>query len=142
VSKHSFLEIVNPGIEIPTEESDVHGITTDRAQAEDDDAKAAVAHLASLFRLTHRFGQPVVIYNAPFDWPMMLAECDRYGVDIPRDIYLIDPLLIDRHMDRYRKGGRKLEVVARHYGVTLTNAHSAEADAVATAGVARALCAK
>lgn len=138
----SFHTIVNPGIEIPEEAAKVHGITTERAQKEGVPPEKALKHLASLIEVNVYFNYPIVIYNAPFDWPLLSAEARRHGVDVPRDVKLVDPLCIDRFHDRYRKGGRTLEAVAAHYGVILENAHSAFADAVATAGVARALCAQ
>ena len=52
---------------------------------------------------------------------------------------LVDPLVLDRHVDRYRKGKRTLSTVAAHYGVTLEGAHRAAGDAAATVGVARAI---
>lgn len=52
---------------------------------------------------------------------------------------MIDPLVIDRAYDRYRRGKRTLEVVAEHYAVPLEGAHEASADAVAAGRVAHAL---
>ena len=56
-------------------------------------------------------------------------------------VCLVDPLVIDKHMDRYRKGSRKLVDTARYYGVELTEAeaHTAYGDALAAALVARKL---
>lgn len=135
----SFHTIVNPGVEIPEEAAAVHGITTERAQAEGMAVVDVLRRFADYVAVTAQFGKPLVIYNVPFDWPLLLAECDRHGVEIRRDVMLIDPLLLDRHFDKYRRGGRKLETVAKHYGVELTDAHAAQADAIAAAGVTRAL---
>ncbi|MCU1405607.1 MAG: polymerase subunit epsilon, partial [Glaciihabitans sp.] len=51
----------------------------------------------------------------------------------------IDPLVLDKTVDKYRKGKRTLEAAALHYGVDLTDAHDAAADAVAAGRVAQAL---
>jgi DNA polymerase-3 subunit epsilon len=52
---------------------------------------------------------------------------------------IIDPLVIDKAVDRYRRGKRTLEVVAEHYGVPLDGAHEASADAIAAGRVAQAI---
>ncbi len=52
---------------------------------------------------------------------------------------VVDPYVIDREMDRYRKGRRTLGAVCEHYGIALEDAHEAEADALAAAHLARTL---
>ena len=52
---------------------------------------------------------------------------------------MIDPLVVDKAYDRYRRGKRTLAVVAAHYAVRLDGAHEASADAVAAGRVAQAL---
>ena len=52
---------------------------------------------------------------------------------------VIDPLVVDKRLDRYRRGKRTLDVVAARYGVTLDGAHDASADAIAAGRVAQAL---
>jgi DNA polymerase-3 subunit epsilon len=49
---------------------------------------------------------------------------------------VIDPLVIDRRFDRYRRGSRKLDAMCAHYGVALDGAHDAGHDAVAAARLA------
>jgi DNA polymerase-3 subunit epsilon len=49
---------------------------------------------------------------------------------------IIDPFVIDRAVDPYRKGKRTLSAMCEHYGVRLGNAHEAEADALAAARLA------
>jgi DNA polymerase III subunit epsilon len=135
--------LVDPGAEvaIPDEAAAVHGITRERLTAEDAppldvvllEVHAALCDLAA-------DGIAVVIYNAPFDWPFLAAELARLDppLQLP-DCALVDPLVLDRHVDRYRKGKRTLEAAAEHYGVVLDDAHEAAADALASLGVARAI---
>ncbi len=52
---------------------------------------------------------------------------------------VIDPLVLDKALDRYRRGSRKLADVCAHYGITLDNAHDASADTLAAIALARAL---
>jgi DNA polymerase-3 subunit epsilon len=51
----------------------------------------------------------------------------------------VDPLVIDKAVDRYRRGKRTLTAACEHYGVELTTAHDAGADAVAAGRVAQAI---
>ncbi len=52
---------------------------------------------------------------------------------------MLDALVIDRAVDRYRKGSRTLQRVCEEYGVELTDAHEAGSDALAAVRVAVAL---
>ena len=86
---------------------------------------------------------PLVVYNAPYDLSLLAAECLRHGLaplEIPGPV--IDPLVIDQAVDRYRRGKRTLEVTAELYGVTLDGAHDAGADAIAAGRLAQALAAR
>ena len=137
VSDESWDGIVNPGVQIPPGASNIHGITTERARLEGVAPVDALRHIARLIDEAVEAGVPMVIYNAPFDWPFVLAETQRHGVTLRRPD-IIDPLVIDRAMDRYRRGSRKLEAVAAHYGCNLLQAHDARSDAIAAAAIVRA----
>jgi len=135
--------LADPGIEIPVQASAVHGITTERARAEGGDAAEVVAEIVAVLRALLAQGVPIVIYNASYDLTLLNRECLRYGIEPLDDpLPIIDPLVIDRAMDRYRKGKRTLEVAAEHYGIELMDAHDAEADAVAAGRVAQAIARK
>lgn len=132
--------IADPGVPIPDGAAAVHGVTTEHARAHGRPAHEVVAEVAGALRSL--FGQdvPVVAYNASYDFSLLTHECDRYGVtplEAPGPI--IDPLVIDKAVDRYRKGKRTLEAVAEHYGVVLDGAHEASADAIAAGRVAQAI---
>ncbi len=137
VSDESWDGIVNPGVQIPPGASNIHGITTERARLEGVAPVDALRHMARLIDEAVEAGVPMVIYNAPFDWPFVLAETQRHGVTLRRPD-IIDPLVLDRAMDRYRRGSRKLEAVAAHYGCNLLQAHDARSDAIAAAAIVRA----
>ena len=51
---------------------------------------------------------------------------------------VVDTLVIDRRIDRFRKGPRTLTAVAEHYAVPLADAHDALADARAAGLIALA----
>lgn len=137
----SSAYLVDPGVEIPEAASNIHGITTARARAEGVPTGTALTAVAQTIRSATENGFPVVIYNASFDWPLLLTEADRHNIDFPAAATILDPFLLDRMVDRFRSGGRKLIDVAAHYGVDLdeADAHGALADATAAARVMRAI---
>jgi DNA polymerase III subunit epsilon len=131
--------LADPGIEIPEGASAVHGITTEHARANGSPAQQVVIEVAHALCDAWSLGTPVVIYNASFDLTLLDRELRRYGYDgLPSIGPVIDPLVLDRLADPYRKGSRKLVDVARHYGVTLTaeDAHTSTGDCLAAARVA------
>lgn len=130
-----------PGVEIPEGAAAVHGITRERLI--DEAAPPATEVLAEVHTVLHRLaadGIPVVIFNATFDWPLLAADLGRLdpALALPPN-RLIDPLVLDRHVDRYRKGKRTLEAACGVYGIVLDDAHQAAADAQASLAVARTL---
>ncbi|MBK4346882.1 3'-5' exonuclease [Lacisediminihabitans changchengi] len=135
--------LADPGVEIPSQATAVHGITTERARAEGRSAPEVVAEIVAVLRALLAQGVPLVVYNAAYDLTLLHHECLRYGIEPLIDpTPVIDPLVIDRAMDRYRKGKRTLEAAAEFYGVELMDAHDAEADAVAAGRVAQAIARK
>jgi len=135
--------MADPGVEIPEGASAIHGISTERARAEGRPAGEVVAEVTSALRALFDAGIPVVAYNASFDFSMLRYEGIRHAVptiDAPAPV--VDPLVVDKTFDRYRRGKRTLEVVAAHYAVVLEGAHDAAADAVAAGRVAQAIAAR
>jgi DNA polymerase III subunit epsilon len=135
--------LVDPGpdVAIPEAAAAVHGITRERLRTGSAPPAAEVlpAVHAALCDLD-RTGTPVVIYNACYDWPLLAVELRR--LDPPLDLadcHLIDPLVLDRHCDRYRTGKRTLEAACGVYDVVLEDAHQAGADCTASVAVARAI---
>jgi DNA polymerase-3 subunit epsilon len=132
--------LADPGVEIPPQASAVHGITTERARAEGRPAVEVVAEIVATLAGLFDRGLAVAIYNAPYDLTLLARESARYQLEpLPFPAPIIDPLVIDKALDRYRKGKRTLTAAALHYGVVLTDAHDAGADAVAAGRVAQAI---
>jgi DNA polymerase III subunit epsilon len=132
--------LADPGIDIPSGASAVHGITTERAQAEGRPACDVVAEIVAAIRELFARGLAVTIYTAPYDLTLLNREAVRYGITpLAAPAPIVDPLVIDRAVDRYRKGKRTLEAAASVYGVVLSDAHDARADAVAAGRVAQAI---
>ena len=132
--------LADPGIAIPDGATAVHGVTTEHARARGRPAHEVVAEVSSALRMLFAQGMPIVAYNASYDFSLLAHEAARHGIPVlsaPQPI--IDPLVIDKAYDRYRRGKRTLSVVAEHYAVPLDAAHEASADAVAAGRVALAL---
>jgi DNA polymerase-3 subunit epsilon len=130
----------DPGIEIPAGATAVHGITTQQARAEGRPAADVVGEIVAALRGLFDRGIAVVAYNAPFDFSLLKHEALRHGHDpIAEPSPIVDPLVLDKAVDRYRRGKRTLGVVAAHYAVPLLGAHEAAADAIAAGRVAQAL---
>jgi DNA polymerase-3 subunit epsilon len=136
--------VLDPLVEIPEAAAAVHGYTTERVQLEGMDAATGVAEIVAALRVLFERGIPVVAYNAPYDFTVLNREAKRHGVaPLENPSPIIDPLVIDKAVDRYRKGKRTLEVTAQVYGVDLgDDAHDAGFDAIAAGRVAQALAVK
>lgn len=135
---HTEQWLLNPGVDIPAEATDIHGITTEMARADGRRPAEALPEIVDALAIAWRAGCPVVVYNAPYDFTVLDREMRRHtGEGIWTGI-VVDPLVLDKHFDRYRRGSRKLVDTARYYGVTLSeqDAHGAAADALAAARVA------
>lgn len=133
--------LADPGVEIPPEAAAVHGVTTERARAEGRPAGEVVAEIVNtLHATTITSVAPVVAMNAAFDLTLLDREARRHGVMPLTDrlplLRVIDPRVLDKEMDRYRRGGRRLEDLCGHYAVRHDGAHSADGDALAACRVA------
>lgn len=135
--------LVNPGVEIPAGATAVHGITNERARADGVDAATAVEQITARLAALTLEGVPIVAFNARFDLSCLDAEARRYGVvplvdrvGGPANLLVIDPFVLDKQHDRYRKGKRTLGAMCEHYRVPLHEAHTANADALAAARLA------
>jgi DNA polymerase-3 subunit epsilon len=134
--------LIDPGVPVPPEVENLTGIRTEDLAANGGTPADVLAETHTAITALVDEGVPIVLYNANYDWPLLTNELERHGLDplseVPPTI-LIDPLVLDRHVDRYRKGKRTLGTVADHYGVSLEGAHRAAEDAAATVAVARAI---
>ncbi|MGV8877073.1 MAG: exonuclease domain-containing protein [Rhodoglobus sp.] len=141
VSRWDWL--ADPGVEIPAGASAIHGISTERARSQGREAAIVVAEITQALSVTCALKIPLVVYNAPYDLSLLDRECRRYNIaPLAQPYIVIDPLVIDKAVDRYRRGKRTLEVTSGLYGVALDDAHDAGSDAIAAARVAQALLTK
>ncbi|CAM3323769.1 exonuclease domain-containing protein [Stackebrandtia soli] len=133
--------LLDPGVEIPAGASAVHGISTEHARANGLPPSEALPEIAAALTKAAQESIPVVAYRAAFDLTLLSSELDRHGLpQVPwSDLRVVDPYVLDKRVDKWRRGKRTLSAVTEHYGVVLEEAHTAAADARAAVGVARAI---
>ncbi|WP_405569164.1 hypothetical protein OG317_11300 [Streptomyces sp. NBC_01167] len=137
--------LIDPGPGLALDPRTTHGITLDRARADglpperalDETADAVAAHLATK--------ELLVVWHAPYVLTFMESELLRHGLRplaerCPAGLFpLCDPLVVDRHVDRYRGGGRSLRKVTAWYGVPHENPGDPGSDAQAALVLAEVL---
>ena len=129
--------LADPGIDIPEEATALHGITTAHAREHGRPAAEVVEEIWGGLVTAWAAGLPVVGFNVAYDLTLLDRELRRHhGRKLTIGGPVIDPLVIDRHYDRYRRGSRKLDAMCGHYRVVLDGAHDATHDAVAAARLA------
>lgn len=127
--------LVSPGVPIPAEATAIHGITDEMATAGRPTAEALV-EIAGILEGAWSRGLPVIGFNISYDLTLIAAELARNDMPALNVGHVIDPLVIDRAVDKYRKGKRTLGAACEFYRVNLDGAHEAGADAVAAARLA------
>jgi len=123
-SKETKSVLINPGIPIPPQASEVHGITDEMVQD-----KPMFKHIAKSL-LDFLFGCDLGGYNSDhFDIPMLIQEFHRCGIQFPQwEMNQVDSLKIERILNSH-----KLEhTFQRWTGKPMENAHDALADITAT----------
>jgi DNA polymerase-3 subunit epsilon len=130
-------------VDIDPDATEVHGITTEFARENGKPAAEVLDEAAGLLALSLHRQVPVCGMNLSFDWTILDRECRRWGVPTVEDRLdgqpfspVIDVLVLDKALDRYRPGKRKLTDLAALYGVRHDGAHDAVEDALAAARIA------
>lgn len=130
--------LLNPGVQIPQESIEIHGISDEMVVEYGLPTEIGIPQIIT--RLNELCGSgetPLVAYNAAYDVSVLEREAIRCGCrGLSSKIRVIDPHVIDKNMDKYRKGSRKLTTTARQYGIRFRNAHDATADATAAVRLA------
>lgn len=136
--------LVDPGCHIPAGASAVHGITTERARRDGMTLGIAIRRITEAVLRASGHGVPVVGMKLDYDLTMLdscyLRETGSRLSDHGFRGPVVDALVMDRHVDRYRPGKRTLADLCAHYGVAIEHAHDAAADAKAACEVVRAMC--
>lgn len=137
VDKSTRTWLLNPGVAIPAEAAAVHGVSTDRARAEGQDYAEGYREIRDELERIWADGAIVAIYNASYD--LTIIDCEGRRLGYPPLVVgpVVDPFVLDREVDKFRRGRRTLGVTCEHYGIELGEAaHNADADALATARLA------
>jgi DNA polymerase-3 subunit epsilon len=147
VSATSWL--ANPGVDISEGAEKVHGISNDYAREHGRPPSEVVTEIGTAIEQAWAAGEPVVIYNAPFDITMTHCElgrhCDDAGVHLLTSQGqglgpIVDPLVLDKKINKFvrGKGGRKLINTCKRWGIVLDedDAHTAEGDTLAACRLA------
>ncbi|MEV0642590.1 3'-5' exonuclease [Streptomyces sp. NPDC050619] len=137
--------LVNPGVPVPEGATAVHGLTEEHLRLNGRWPAPVMYEIAEQLAEQAVAGRPLVVMNAPFDLTLLDRELrrhrasslDRWFESSP--LLVLDPWVLDKHLDRYRKGRRTLTDLCAHYGVPLEGAHDAAADALAALDVVRAV---
>lgn len=122
---------------ISMEHARTYGLPTE--QALDELATALVNHLATK--------DPLVVWHAPFVLTTLETELLRHGLTPLADRLsngptpICDPLVLDRHAEPFRSGGRALEIVAEWYGIHHEHPGDPNSDAETTLVLARVIAA-
>lgn len=129
VLTEEFHGYINPGRPIPAEASSVHGITDVKVKDSpkfEEKAQDIVDFLKG--------AQVLCGYNAAgYDAPLLNAEFERAGYEYRiRSEEVLDPVIFVRWYFREMRS-RKLGDMCAYLGITLDHAHTAVADATATA---------
>ncbi|WNI25826.1 3'-5' exonuclease [Streptomyces sp. ITFR-16] len=137
--------LVNPGVPVPAGATEIHGLTDDHLQRNGRWPAPVVEEVARALAEQCAARRPLVVMNAPFDLTLLDRELKRHRTSSlaaylePASLRVLDPRVLDKHLDRYRKGRRTLTDLCELYGVVLDGAHDAAADAAASLELVRAV---
>ena len=112
-----YQSLINPGMPIPEESTEIHGITDEDVQGAPtpEQACARVSELCE--------GRVLAAYNLPYDWQIL----NRYA---PTPFMGLCGYVMARACDKYEKGKRLADVAARRD--LEFDAHDAGSDALVT----------
>ncbi|MFI6877839.1 3'-5' exonuclease [Streptomyces sp. NPDC050400] len=137
--------LVNPGVPVPAGATEIHGLTDDHLQRNGRWPAPVMEEIGRELAEQAAAGRPLVVMNAPFDLTLLDRELKRHRASSltryleSHSLCVLDPRVLDKHLDRYRKGRRTLTDLCAHYEVELAEAHDAAADAQAALDVVRAV---
>jgi DNA polymerase III subunit epsilon len=137
--------LVNPGVPVPEAATAVHGLTDEHLRRNGRWPSPVMDEIVRELAEQSAAGRPLVVMNAPFDLTLLDRELRRHRASslnhwfesVP--LHVLDPRVLDKYLDRYRKGRRTLTDLCAHYEVELRGAHDAAADALASLELVRAV---
>lgn len=132
--------VIDPGVEIPKEASDVHGMTTEWVREHGSkDVRGSICEIVDQLSEFATSEYVVAGFNHSFDLAILAAEYERHaGSDLrnwmPSWVRYIDPVIFSRVFDKYVKGGHQLITVAKRNGIEIEEdrLHAADYDVEVT----------
>lgn len=132
--------LVNPGIPIPAESTSVHGITDADVLVAGMPAGDACDEIARALERHWSQGALVVAYNAQYDLTVLVHELKRHQRAPLQLGAVLDPLVLWRALEKYRKGKKRLADAVERFEVPLNaKEHDAGADALTALHVMQAI---
>ncbi len=123
--------LINPGVPVG-ESQKIHGFSDEYLL---DHGRQPKEVLPEIVNRLSTCDCPVIVFNAAFDMTLLDREMRRHNVCQERhgkEFHpIIDPFVIDRHTDKFRKGKRNLKAICEHYGIKPFDHHQAGQDALA-----------
>lgn len=160
VAPQEMETMLQPERDIPQEAIDIHGITTERARDEGVLREVGVYQIANTIADLAGPEVPVVGHNVVYDLTLLDRELRRLALGrlvIENNVFaqiqqvrmilgerpvatfpVIDTMVLDKAVDPYRKGSRRLVDAATFYNVPMAEgaAHGATADVIASLRIA------
>lgn len=136
--------LVDPGVEIPAASVGIHGITPEHVRAHGRPVAEAVPEILAEVAAIREAGGMLVGHNVVYDLTILQYEAERAAaVPDARTACppVIDTFVLDKQAQRFRKGARTLTAVSENWGIDLSRAHEALADAEAAVRIALAIAA-
>jgi DNA polymerase-3 subunit epsilon len=128
--------LINPGMPIPPDSTKIHGITDEMVRERGGDLDRSVLGITEMLVKAAEQEIPVTGMNLRYDLTVidrLLRESGGVGLrEHGWDGYVLDIMVLDRGLDRYRKGRRTLSALCDHYGVEHGGAHAAIEDVIAS----------
>ena len=121
----NLQSLVNPKVNIPPETTRVHGITNDDVREMGEFSQHA-NEIGSMIEDSIIVGHNVL----QFDWRFLEVECVRAGIEAPIPRGIIDTLVLARRLKV--PGRHTLGHLCARFGIEMSRAHQADADAGAT----------
>lgn len=112
--------IVDSGEPIPADAERVHHITSHTAANEGIATSEALDHLNRMLLWSVSLNHPIAMFNAPYGLSIIRQEAKRADagelLTLLDEIKVIDPLIIDKEVDKFRSGPRTLDDLINLYG--------------------------
>ncbi|MFE3830473.1 exonuclease domain-containing protein [Streptomyces sp. NPDC059092] len=115
--------LIDPGVPLPPGATEAHGLTENFLHRNGRWPAPVVEEVARALAEQCKAGRPLVVMNAPFGLTLLDRELRRHRASSlgrrmeNAPLCVLDPLVLDRHLDRYRKGSRDLNQLCAEYEV-------------------------